>query len=519
MDTPSSTLAAPAGSENGRKLLEIIRIKDDEITSLRTEIVSFLAKIEKLSAENAWLKRQIFGSKTEHYIPADDTPSLFQEESLPENSAECLPTTTVAEHERKPRQPNALAEIPAEIPREERIIDVPEDQRQGMKLIGYEESERIAYRTGLYVIHFKRAKYADPENALRGVVTAPTPENIFDTASGRSRYDASFVSKVVADKVENAIPLERQARIMANEKLPVAPSTLEDLYKRTADLLMPLYDRMIELIMQCGILHVDETFIKLIVKGSGKCKNAYLWCRLTGVGPPMIAFHFSPSRSQDIAGQLLGDYSGTIIRDSFIGYHKLACEVACCWAHVRRYLLEAYNNGYLKVEPLLKLVRNLYKIEHDAKDRAEEKGTDAALYQERKTARRTSARLVDNFFELAKTLQQSERPSSPIAKAVTYALNIESELRMFLKDSRLNIDNNPAERLNRGISIIRKNCLFAGSETGGQRLAVLYSFAATCKANNICFRSWLEDVMPRLSSTPSSQIDSLLPPFWKPVTK
>ena len=55
----------------------------------------------------------------------------------------------------------------------------------------------------------------------------------------------------------------------------------------------------------------------------------------------------------------------------------------------------------------------------------------------------------------------------------------------------------PAERLNRGIAIIRKNCLFAGSEAGGQRLAILYSFAATCKANGICFRKWLEDVLLR----------------------
>ena len=73
----------------------------------------------------------------------------------------------------------------------------------------------------------------------------------------------------------------------------------------------------------------------------------------------------------------------------------------------------------------------------------------------------------------------------------------------------------PAERLNRGVAIIRKNCLFAGSETGGQRLAILYSFAATCKANNICFRQWLEDVLPRLSSTSANQIESLLPPNWK----
>ena len=140
-------------------------------------------------------------------------------------------------------------------------------------------------------------------------------------------------------------------------------------------------------------------------------------------------------------------------------------------------------------------------------------------FQERETARCTSVKLTDEFFAQTKALQQAERSSSPVAKAVSYPLNTEPELRMFLKDSRLNIDNNPAEKLNRGIAIIRKNCLFAGSETGGQRLAVLYSFAATCKANNICFQTWLEDFLPRLSSTPANQINFLLPPFWKPISK
>ena len=492
-----------------------------EVTTLaeaKSVIWDLAEEIEKLSNELSWFKRQMFGSKSEHYLPTDDTPSLFPEENLPEPIKES-PNITVAEHDRQARQPNALAEIPADLPREERIIDVPETEREGLKFIGYAESERIAYRTGLYVIHFKRAKYAAPDAPLRGVVTAPAPGDVFDSASGRSRYDVSFVAKVVADKVENAIPLERQARMFGNEGLPVAPSTLEDLYKRTSDALSPLYDRMTSLIMQCDILHVDETFIKMMVKGARKCKNAYMWCRLTGVGPPMIAFHFSPSRSQDVAKSLLGDYSGTIIRDSYIGYDKLECDVACCWAHVRRYLVEAFNNGYQKVEPLLKIVRNLYQIEHDAKARAEKKGTATTLFQERKTARRMSQKLVAEFFVQAKVLRDSERPSSPVAKAVNYALNIEAELKKFLDNPKLNIDNNPTERLNRGVALVRKNCLFAGSEKGGQRLAILYSFAATCKANGICFRQWLENVLPRFSSTPANQAESLLPPNWQPISE
>ena len=88
-------------------------------------------EIEKLSNELAWFKRQMFGSKTEHYIPEDNTPSLFPEEVSPEPSKE-VPTATVAEHERKVRQPNALSEIPADLPREERVIDVPEEEREGL---------------------------------------------------------------------------------------------------------------------------------------------------------------------------------------------------------------------------------------------------------------------------------------------------------------------------------------------------------------------------------------------------
>ena len=96
-----------------------------EVTTLaeaRDAIRDLAEEVEKLSNELTWFKRQMFGSKTEHYIPRDDTPSLFPEEMSPESPKE-VPTATVAEHERKVRQPNALSEIPADLPREERVID------------------------------------------------------------------------------------------------------------------------------------------------------------------------------------------------------------------------------------------------------------------------------------------------------------------------------------------------------------------------------------------------------------
>ena len=127
-------------------------------------------------------------------------------------------------------------------------------------------------------------------------------------------------------------------------------------------------------------LHIAFAFhiIKLMIKGTKKCKQAYLWYRLTGVGPPMIAFHFSPSLSRNVAESLLGNYSGTIIRDSYAAYEKLDCEVACCWAHVRRRFPQGVESGYTKAEPPLKIIHALYQIERVAKERAEKKGTETA---------------------------------------------------------------------------------------------------------------------------------------------
>lgn len=467
----------------------------------------------KLEYENAWLKRQIFGSKSERLLSEMDQAVMlpgFEEDIEAEPEAQ-----TVAEHTRKTREKSGWEQIPEDIPREDRIIDLPEEKRQGMVLIGYDDSERLAIRSGLYVIRYRRAKYADPNDVLKGVLTAPAPGDYFDSPSGKTKYDVSIAAKVIADKTEHAIPLERQSKMFGSEGVAIAPSTLEYLFKNGAHSLTVLYSWMVELIMQCEILHVDETFVKLIVPGHGKCKTAYLWCRMTGTDPPMMAFHFSPSRSKDVAQFLLGDYSGTIIRDSYAGYRDLPCEAACCWSHLRRRIFEAHEAGFNQAMPLLNMIRDLYRIEREAKDKAEAKGTETALFQARKTARRDSRKIVDDIFELCRKLQQSELPSTPVAKAVNYALNIENELKKFLDNPQLNIDNNPAEAQCRTISLIRKNSLFAASEAGGQNLAILYSFAATCKANSVNYRQWLEDVLVRINTTPASQIDSLLPLNWK----
>ena len=493
---------------------------NNEIIELRSALSDVLQTIEKLSAQIAWFQRQLFGAKSEKFVLVPEGTALLPGFEAAPEAVPAEPARYVESHERKPREKFGWNEIPADLPREEVVIDIPEAERSGMELIGYEISERVARReTRFFVKVIKRAKYADKADATRGVVTAPAAGDFLDSISGKTKFDVSFVSGVVSDKIENHLPLYRQSEIMKREGLPIHRSSLCNLFSGAAQQLKVLWERMNELMMQREIIHADETPVNMLAPGKGKCKKTYLWCGMSGVGPPLVVFHFALSRSQAVAEEIFGSYSGTIIRDAYVGYDKLEGDFAACWAHVRRKFLDVFNAGYVKAETELKLIRNLYQIEAEAKLRAEKKNTETALFQERKVARRASGKLVKEFFELCREHLENEVPSSPMYNAINYALNLEEQLSLFLKNPKLNIDNNPAENAIRPIALGRKNWLFAGSEPGGQHLAVMQSMAATCKANNINFRAWMEDVLIRISTTTAAEIDTLLPHLWKPGEK
>ena len=167
---------------------------------------------------------------------------------------------------------------------------------------------------------------------------------------------------------------------MLREGVPIHRSTLCSLFSGAARQLEPLLTRMEELLMLLKIIHADETPLNMLEPGSKKCKKAFLWCKMSGVGPPLIVFRFAASRSQETAKALFGDYSGTIIRDAYAGYDNIPAEFAACWAHVRRKFFDALGAGYLQAEDELKIIRSLYQIEAEAKARAEKKNTEAAIF-------------------------------------------------------------------------------------------------------------------------------------------
>src|SRR5207302_9475146 len=81
----------------------------------------------------------------------------------------------------------------------------------------------------------------------------------------------------------------------------------------------------------------------------------------------------------------------------------------------------------------------------------------------------------------------------------------------FLADGRICLTNNPAERALRGIALGRKSWLFAGSDRGGERAAIMYTLIQTARLNDLDPQAWLADVLARINAHTLQQLDELLP--------
>jgi hypothetical protein len=211
--------------------------------------------------------------------------------------------------------------------------------------------------------------------------------------------------------------------------------------------------------------------------------------------------------------KFLGEYSGKLQADAYSGYDEYfkksgATEVGC-HAHARRKFESALDSDPVRAARMMVLWGKLYDIERKAKD---EKYDSAQLL----AVRQSQAKPI--LAEIKTILDEYKKqvlPKNPIGKAVTYSLNQWEALNRYTEDPTLEIDNNLAERTLRMVAVGRRNYLFAGSEEGAKRAAIIYSLVASCKLNGIDPFAYFKDVLERISTHPGSRIDELLPRNWK----
>jgi transposase len=334
------------------------------------------------------------------------------------------------------------------------------------------------------------------------VLTAPAPERWAE----KTRYDASFVAHVVVSKCLVVTPLYRLEQSFARLGMPIARSTMNDLFRRAGQKVERLRVPLFEVIADDFAVHIDETSFKMTKQKS----KAFIWAF---VGRTMTGYRFDLTRGADVPVDVLGDSKGVIVCDDYRGYDRLAKKGARlragCLAHARRKFFEA--GDVPEALEALELINGIYRVEHEA-ERREVVGNAEHLALRRELARPLFVRLI----LLCREVRRAHGPKTLLGRAARYAWKNQRELGRALRDARIAVDNNRAENALRVVALGRKNFLFVHSEDAGKELALLYSLVVSCTRLGVNPVEWLADVLDRIDKTADDYLRELLPDRWKP---
>ena len=251
--------------------------------------------------------------------------------------------------------------------------------------------------------------------------------------------------------------------------------------------------------------------------------EAFLSLRVDVTLPPAALFYASRDRTREHPERHLSGYAGILQADAFDGYNRLYLPErkpgpileALCWSHARRKFFEladiAANARRGKNAPpispialeAVKRIDALFDIEREI---------NGLTAEERLRARRKeSAALVAGLEDWMRAERAKLSRHAAVAKAIDYMLTRWGAFTRFLHDGRICLTNNAAERALRGLALGRKSWLFAGSERGAERAALMYTLIQTAKLNNVDPQAWLVDVLARIADTPQTKLAELLP--------
>ena len=323
---------------------------------------------------------------------------------------------------------------------------------------------------------------------------------------------------VAVSKYADGLPLYRQEGIYTRAGVELDRSLLAQWMGKVGFELEPLAHYLLSRIKQGERIFADETTLPTLAPGSGKTKTAYLWTYARddrpfgGTSPPMVAYRFEDSRAGACPEKHLEGYRGILQVDGYAAYNRLARTdrgndavlLAGCWSHVRRKFYELHVAGSSQIATrTIKIMSRLWAIEEDVR------GKD---HTARLEARRQSAPIVAELFDLWEATLPRIARKSTLAEAVRYAITRRVSLERFLGNGRIELDSNIVERAIRPQTITRKNSLFAGSDGGGRTWASIASLLTTAKMNGIDPHAWLTQTLEHIANGwPNSEIDALMP--------
>ena len=471
-------------------------------------------RIAQLTAQVDGLKRRLFGARSERVDPGQLQLGLdaIAPTPTPEEPPPDPPTGGVASP-RPAKRGHGRGRLPQNLPRVRVEHDpAPEDrvcQGCGSELqrIGEEVTEQLEYEPASFlIVEQVRGKYAC-KHCQENVVVGELPAQPIE----KGLPGPGLLAHVLTSKYADHLPLYRQSQIFERHGVELSRSTLCDWVGESANLLGPIVEEMHRQVLESKKIHTDDTPVPVLDETQHHTRLGRLWVYVGDSEHEHIVYDYTPNRSREGPLGFLGTYSGYLQADAYSGYEAAyatdrVIEVAC-WAHCRRRFFDSQSSDAVRSLTALALIRQLYGVEDLAR------GASAA---ERVRLRQEHARpILERFREWLVTKARVVLPRSPLGEAIDYALNQWQALQRYLEDGELEIDNNRAERALRCVALGRKNWMFAGSDEGGRRAAVIFSLVASCKHLGLDPFAYLRDVLKRLPSHSIRRIAELTPKAWK----
>lgn len=420
----------------------------------------------------------------------------------------------------KPKKGHGRQSFGSHLPREVVEIDIPEAERrcpdcgEERVVISDEVSERgHVIPAQVIVKRYVRKKRACPNG--HGVVAPPVPPALIE----KTKYEPSVYAYIVVSKYTDHLPLHRLAGMLKRSGIHLPKSTMWGMVERVAELVSPILAEMRRQILEAQIIQSDETPVVARLEDQKGSRKAYIWVYLSG---RRIVFDFTLTRERDGPIAFLGDWSGTLLIDGYIGFDEVVKQNeitrAGCLSHARRKVHDAWTAGDTDAAKLLLLMNRLFTIERSLRGRASTRDLSEGEFHDLRLevrARRSKPILGRIESEMDRLwVKRSVDPKTLLGKALGYLERQWTRLTQFVIDGALEIHNNDAERALRSVAIGRKNWMVFGSPKGGRVASVLYSLVLSCKAMDVDPQLYLEDVFQRISTTPQSEIAALTPWAW-----
>jgi transposase len=515
-------------------LKQLLRARAADLAQARAEAANAAALIahQRLAIEK--MRRAIYGQRSERKARLLDQleleleeleASAAEDELVAEQAATSAGATTAVRSctRKKPsRKP-----FPAHLPRERMIVPGPTAcaccGSAKLAKLGEDVTETLEVVPRQWkVIQHVREKFTC--RACEAISQVPAPFHVLP----RGFAGPSLLAMIVFEKYGQHQPLNRQAERYAREGVDLSLSTLADQVGGCAVLLRPLYDLIRAHVLAGSRVHGDDTPVPVLAKGHTVTGRLWTYVRddrpFGGLDPPAAVFFYSRDRTGEHPERHLAGYAGILQADAYAGFNRLYAAnrrpgpitEAACWSHSRRKFfvladVTAKARGTLSViAPLaleaVKRIDAIFDIEREIG------GKGAAERLAVRLAR--VAPLVMKLEDWMRSERAKLSRHSDVAKAFDYMLKRWTAFTRFLEDGRICLTNNAAERALRGVALGRKSWLFAGSDRGGERAAVMYTLIQTARLNDVDPQAWLADVLARINDQKITDLAALLPWYW-----